>query len=78
MTWSSSTNQTNYRLQRANNGNFAPVTQTVNGIAANATSWTSGNINRNTTWYFRVQAYNALGASAYVVAQPSPFPAPIN
>lgn len=73
---------TGFRIQRANNAGFAPVAQTVTQNLGTTTvqtyTYTTGNVSRNTAWYFRVQSFNAIGASAYVDASPSPFPAPIN
>ena len=73
---------TGFRIQRANNAGFAPVSETVTqnlGTTGVQTySWTSNNINRNTSWYFRVQSFNATGTQGYVNATPFPFPAPIN
>ncbi len=79
VTWAdNSSNETGFRIQRADNAGFtAPVLQTVTR-GANTVSWTTGNISRNTSWYFRVQSYNGTGTSAYVNATPFPSLAPIN
>ena len=78
LTWSdNSTNETGFRIQRANNAGFAPVAQTVTRTA-NTVTWTTGNIARNTAWYFHIQSYNSVGGSVYVNATPFPVPAPIN
>lgn len=70
VTWvDNSNNETGFRIQRATDSGFTAnvVTGTV---GANSQTFTTGNLARNAMFYFRVQAYNAGGASAYVNATP--------
>lgn len=59
-----SNNETGFRLERCQNAtctNFAQVVQT----AANVTSYSNTGLKRNTTYRYRVRAYNAAGNSSY-------------
>ncbi len=67
-------NQTGFTIQMANNAAFN--NPTTSNVAATATSFTTGNIPRNTALYFRIQATNAAGASAWVNATPFPITTP--
>jgi hypothetical protein len=71
-----SNNNTGFRIQRASNANFTGATNFSAG--ANAVTFTTGNMSRNTAWYFRVRAFNNSGPaeSAYVIALPSPITTP--
>jgi FtsP/CotA-like multicopper oxidase with cupredoxin domain len=76
LTWTdTSNNETGFRIQRANDLNFqlGVVTSTV---GANIQTFTTGNLPRAATFYFRVQAFNASGTSAYVNATPFPITTP--
>jgi predicted phage tail protein len=65
LTWNdNSNNESGFTLQRATNLNFTAGVNNTN-IAANATTFTTGNLPRNTTFYFRIRAYNAAGTSAW-------------
>ena len=65
LTWTdNATNETNYRVQRSNNGTTLWTT-VANGLPANTTGYTAAVTTPNTTRFFRVQAYNASGASAW-------------
>ena len=70
-----SNNESGFRVQRATNPAFTTgvVTKTV---ATNVTTFTTGNVSRNRDFYFRVQAYNGTGASAWVNAEPFPVHTP--
>ena len=69
-----SNNEDGFRVQRALNSAFTnPVTSTV---GANTITFNTGNVNRATSYYFRVQAYNNVGASAWVNASPYPITTP--
>ncbi|MBK8050355.1 MAG: hypothetical protein IPK16_26570, partial [Anaerolineales bacterium] len=75
VTWTdNSNNETGFRIQRANDANFT-VGLATSTVAANVRTFsqtrTRGSIN-----YYRVQAYNANGASAWVNATPFPVTAP--
>ncbi len=71
LTWPNVANETGYRIQRSTNATFTAnlVTSTVN---ADVTTFTTGNLPRSTPFYFRVQAYNGAGPSAWVNATPFP------
>jgi hypothetical protein len=58
-------NETGFRIQRSTDPNFGTFAQFT--VAANQQTWTSGNLSHNVTYYFRIQAYNTAGASAWVV-----------
>jgi len=74
LTWTAAAGATGYTIQMATNSAFTnPTVATANG---NATSWTSGNVPRNTQYYLRIQATNAGGASAWVNATPFPITTP--
>ena len=72
VTWlDNANNETGFTIQRATNSGFTAglVTSTV---GANVTTFTTGNVARFTSYYFRVRATNAVGASAWVNATPFP------
>ena len=59
-----SNNETGFTVQRSLFVNFS-VIQAQNNVGANTTTFTTGNLNRFTTYYFRVRAYNTYGQSAW-------------
>ena len=62
LTWNdNSTNETGFTIQRATNAAFTAglVTSTV---GANVQTWSSGNVARNTPYYFRVIGDQRCGA----------------
>ena len=63
LTWSSVTGATSYTIQRATNAAFTIglTTTTVNAPAVTFQQ----NVNRATTYYYRIRAVNIVGASAY-------------
>jgi predicted phage tail protein len=64
LTWAdNSSNETGFKVDRATNSAFTSglVTTTV---GANVKSLQATGLSRNTTYYFRVRAYNAVGDSA--------------
>lgn len=75
LTWTDVATETGYRIQRATDPAFTAnvVTSTV---AANVTTFGTGNVSRRTPFYLRVQAYNGAGASAWVNATPFPIVTP--
>lgn len=76
VTWmDNSTNETGFRIQMATNAGFTTglVTSTM---GANASSFVTGNVPRNTQLWFRVQSYNASGPSPWVNATPFPTTTP--
>ncbi len=75
LTWTDVVNDTGYVIQRATDANFtANVVTSL--VGANATTFTTGNVPRNTPFYFRILAYNGAGQSAWVNATPFPITTP--
>ena len=81
LTWTNVAGETGYTVQRATNATFTAGLVTIN-LGANATSYTTDNVPRNTTFYFRVRAFNAVSPSAWSTVRsvhdsvtPSPAPA---
>jgi hypothetical protein len=60
--WADVLGESGYTVQWSTSSAFTTVSSA--NVAANATSFTTGNIAR-TTWYVRLRANNALGASAW-------------
>jgi hypothetical protein len=76
LTWTdNANNESGFRIQRATNSTFTAglVTSTV---GANITTFQTGNVARNTAFYFRVQAFNSADPSAWVNATPFPITTP--
>jgi hypothetical protein len=65
LTWvDNSNNETGFTIQRATNPDFTGAVST--NVAANTTSYRTGNLPRNTTYWFRIRANNnVLGPSAW-------------
>jgi subtilisin family serine protease len=55
-------NETGFNVERSTDGQRWSQVATV---GANVTTYTSGGLKRNATYYFRVRAYNGIGNSAY-------------
>lgn len=65
LTWTdNANNETGFTIQRASNNAFT-VGLANSTVGANVTTFTTGNLPRNTTFFFRVQATNAAGASGW-------------
>jgi hypothetical protein len=63
LSWTdNSTNETGFVVQRSTNG--FTWTQ-VGNLGANATSFSSTGLRRNTLYYYRVRSFNASGSSAF-------------
>jgi len=76
LTWiDHATNETGFTIQRATDPNFT-IGLTTNTVGANVTTYTTGNLSRNTNYYFRIRATNISGSSAWVNATPSPILTP--
>ena len=75
LNWTNVANETGYTIQRATNATFT-ANLVSNTVGADVTSFTTGNVARSTPFYFRVQAYNGAGASAWVNANPFPIITP--
>jgi hypothetical protein len=64
LTWvSGATLQTGWQVQRATNAQFTGTAPLSNVNGATATTYTSSNLSRNTTYFYRVRATNAAGQS---------------
>lgn len=63
LTWiGNSDNETGFKIERSTNGStFVQIGTT----GADTTTYSSGGLKRNTTYSYRVRAYNAAGDSAY-------------
>ena len=64
LTWTdAATNETGYEVERSTNNNsgFAKIAD----LGANASSYTSGELSSNTTYFYRVRAKNTGGESGY-------------
>lgn len=59
-----SSNETGFRIERStgSNSNYGEI---VSNLPAGTTSYSSSGLNVNTTYYYRVRAYNAYGNSGY-------------
>ncbi len=68
-------NQSSFRIQYSRSSGFTTGTKTVS-VAGTATSQVINNIQKGVTYYVRIQAYNANGASAYTDATPFPVATP--
>ncbi len=75
LTWLDVANETGYVIQRSTNAAFTANVVTVN-VAANVTSYTTGNLARRTPYYFRVRAFNSSGPSTWTAATPFPIITP--
>ncbi|MCC6234387.1 MAG: M6 family metalloprotease domain-containing protein [Verrucomicrobiales bacterium] len=66
VTWRDvSTNETGFRLQRATNASFTLDLKTFS-LRPSRGSYADSKLTVGTTYYYRVQSFNAAGASAYV------------
>ena len=75
LTWvDNATNETSYRIQRATNATFTAGLGNI-GVAANAIT-VQQTVNRGRTYYYRIQAVNAIGVSAWVNFTPFPIVTP--
>lgn len=77
LTWTdNAVNETGFTIERCTNATFTgPNLITVN-VAANLTTYTTGNVERNTPYYFRIRANNSVGSSVWVNANPLPVTTP--
>jgi hypothetical protein len=65
LTWTdNSTDETGFKLERktGSGGTYAEIT---GNIAVNATTYSNTGLTANTTYYYRLRAYNAAGNSTY-------------
>jgi fibronectin type 3 domain-containing protein len=76
LTWTASSGATGYTIQVSTNNAFTSNVTTATA-AANATSWSSGNLSRATAYYVRIQAFNGAGPSiTWTNATPFPITTP--
>jgi len=76
LTWvDNSTNNTAFNIQRATNATFTTGLNNYN-VAGNITSFVQNGLPRGARYYYRVQAVNAAGNSAWVNAAPAPVVTP--
>ena len=73
VTWGDVANETSYVVQWSTSSTFATVAGQSGALAANSTTFTTGNIARQ-SWFFRVRAVNVVGTatSATVTVAPAP------
>jgi predicted phage tail protein len=72
LTWTdNANNETGFVIERATNATFTANLVTAQ-VAANTTTFQTGNVPRNTQFYFRVRAINGAGQSVWVNATPFP------
>ncbi len=65
LTWTdNSGNETGFKIERCTGAACANFSQ-IASVGANVTSYSSTGLKRNTTYRYRVRAYNAAGNSAY-------------
>lgn len=77
LTWTNVANESGYRIQRALDSSFGPGSGVVTStVGANITTFTTGNLLHNVSYYFRVQAFNSADPSAWVDATPFPITTP--
>ena len=66
LTWTdNATNETGFTIQRATNAAFTNGLNTITLNAANQTVYINTGRQPNTTYYYRVRAFNAVGPSAW-------------
>jgi outer membrane protein OmpA-like peptidoglycan-associated protein/outer membrane protein W len=81
LTWNASSGATSYRLQASTDSTFASTTADQSGITT--TSYSLSGLAAGTTYYWRVNATNSAGTSAYsttwslTTAAPPPPPVPV-
>jgi FtsP/CotA-like multicopper oxidase with cupredoxin domain len=78
LTWQEvlNSNETGFWIQMANNPDFRQGTVTTSQVGANVHTFSTGNIARNTPFYFRVAAFNDSGSSGWANAAPFPIITP--
>ena len=65
LTWTdNATNETGFKIERCKGSTCTNFTQ-IATVGANVTSYSNTGLSANTTYRFRVRAYNASGNSAY-------------
>jgi len=72
LTWTDTLLETGYTIERCTNSTFTGPNLVTVTVAANTTTYSTGNVLRNTPYYFRIRANNAVGSSAWTNATPFP------
>jgi FtsP/CotA-like multicopper oxidase with cupredoxin domain len=75
LTWTAVPGAASYRIQRATNATFTAGLSTSTA-AGTAVSLTQTRLNRNASYYYRIQAVNGVGGSAFTQATPFPIVTP--
>ncbi len=77
LTWTDkSLNETGFTIERCTNPTFTGRDLVTVNVSANTTQYTTGNISRNTPYYFRIKANNNAGSSISINATPYPITTP--
>lgn len=77
LTWKdNSLDETGFTIDRATNPSFTGTSLVSVLVAANKTTYTTGNLTRNTRYYFRIRANNAAGSTVWLNANPFPVTTP--
>jgi len=69
-------NETGFTIERCTNATFTGPNLVSVNVGANITAYTTGNIERNTPYYFRIRSNNSVGSSVWVNADPLPVTTP--
>ena len=73
LTWAdTSNNESSFTIERCTNATFTGPNLVTVTVGANTTTYTTGNVLRNTPFYFRIRANNGAGSSAWTNAVPFP------
>jgi hypothetical protein len=65
LSWTdNSNNETGFKVERSKSGNANTFSQ-IATVGANVTTYSDTGLNRASSYYYRVRAYNAGGNSAY-------------
>jgi FtsP/CotA-like multicopper oxidase with cupredoxin domain len=76
LTWTDNSNsETGFTIQMATNATFTTGLVTSN-VAANTTTFQTGNLPRNRSYYFRIRSFNNVGVSMWVASSPFPIITP--
>jgi len=71
-----SSNESGFTIERCTNSTFTGPNLVSVNVGANITTYTTGNVTRNTPYYFRIMANNGAGSSVWVNAVPFPVTTP--
>jgi FtsP/CotA-like multicopper oxidase with cupredoxin domain len=77
ITWrDNANNESGFTIERSTNATFTGTNVVTVNVNANVTTYTTGNVLRNTPYYFRIRANNGAGSSVWVNATPFPITTP--